>query len=126
MAVDQRDMLEVLRFELYLLEQGAYRGSTMGGAPLSYFKDSPTCIDFAETGGRHSCRKCLLSEFIPGQYQNETVACRRIPLDDAGNTIGSLEQRYNRFDVEQAIFGWLRKTVARLERERRQDLVACP
>ncbi len=127
MAADQRDMLEVLRFELYLLEQGAYRGVTSRSrAPLSYFQDSPTCINFGETANRRSCRECLLSEFIPGRFQNETTACERMPLDDAGTTVRSLQRGYNRVAVEQAVLGWLRDTVARIERERRRELVACP
>ena len=127
MVGDQRDALEVLRFELYLLQQGSYRaGTNRHGAPLSYFQDSPTCLDFAERDSRHSCRQCLLSEFIPGHFRNETAACRKIPLDTQGNTIASLDGRYNRAAVEQAISGWLRETVAKLERERQQESVMHP
>ena len=126
MAGDQRDPLEVLRFELYLLQQGAYRAATAAGKPLSYFQDSPTCLDFGETDNRSSCRNCLLIQFIPGTDQNETAACRKMPLDSHGNTIGSLERRYNRDVVEHAVFGWLQHTVARLEREQHREMVALP
>lgn len=126
MAGDQRDPLEVLRFELDLFQQGAYRAATSGARPPSYFRDSPTCLDFPEVDSRHSCRKCLLTQFIPGNDQNETSACRKIPLDQHGNTIASLERGYNRETVEQAVFGWLRETVAKLEREHRQGMVAVP
>ncbi len=123
MSADRRDPLEVLRFELYLLQQGAYRGTmTRNGVPLSYFQDSPTCLNFAETDSRRSCRTCLLTQFIPGNYQNETAACRKIPLDASGTTIASLDRGYNRVAVEQAVFGWLRETVAKLERERQQEV----
>src|SRR5690349_7760735 len=109
MAADQRDALEVLRFELYLIEHGAYHVSIpRRGTPLAFFRDSPTCLDFGEDDSRRSCRKCLLSEFIPGTYQDETTACRRIPLDTTGNTIHSLDGRYNRNTVEGAVFHWLR------------------
>ncbi len=125
MAADQRDTLEVLRFELYLLQQGAYRCATnWRGSPLRYFRDSPTCLDFGDADSRRSCGKCLLNDFIPGDYQNETAACHRIPLDAQGNSIASLDRGYNRLAVERAVFGWLRETVARLEHERRQELVA--
>ncbi len=127
MSADQRDTLEVLRFELYLLQQGAYReDGTRSGAPLSYFRDSPTCLNFAEADSRRSCRPCLLTQFIPGNYQNETAACRKIPLDANGNTIASLDRRYNRAAVERAVIGWLQETVAKLERERQQELVTHP
>lgn len=125
MAADQRDALEVLRFELYLIRQGAYRVTRHGRAPLEFFKDSPTCLDFAETDQRHSCGKCLLSDFIPGKYQYETSACHTIPLDAAGNSIRTLKQGYNRLAVERAICGWLRDTVMRLEHERGQELAEC-
>lgn len=127
MARDHRDMIEVLRFELYVLQQGGYRTGNAGGwAPMSYFRDSPTCLNFGETALRRPCRDCLLAEFIPGNYQNETPACHTISLDEHGNTIASLGRGYNRLAVEEAVFGWLRETVARLERERRQEQVACP
>lgn len=125
MSAGQRDPLEVLRFELYLLQQGAYRETvTRSGAPLSYFQDSPTCLNFAESGSRRSCRACLLTQFIPGNYQNETAACRKIPLDANGNTIAALDRRYNRAVVERAVVGWLQETVAKLERERQQEAMA--
>jgi hypothetical protein len=127
MAVDQRDRLEVLSFELYLLQQGGYRAThNVRRTALSLFRDSPTCLNFGETRARRPCRECLLAEFIPGKYQNETAACHRIPLDAQGNTIASLGRGYNRLVVEQAVYGWLRETVTKLERERRQELVACP
>lgn len=126
MSGDQRDPLEVLRFELYLFQQGAYRGATGRGVPLSYFQDSPTCLNFGETDSRRSCRRCLLTQFVSGQYQNETAACRTIPLDQHGSTIASLERQYNRDTVEQAVLVWLQKTVARLEREHRREMVALP
>jgi hypothetical protein len=68
----------------------------------------------------------LLSEFIPGNYQNETAACRKIPLDKVGNTIASLERGYNRDAVEQAVFGWVRETVAKLESEQHREMAALP
>lgn len=103
MARDCRDLLEVLRFELYILQPGACRNANVGSrAPLSF------------------------AEFIPGNHQNETPACHTIPLGEQGNTIAaSLGRGYNRLAVAGAVFGWLRETVARLERERRQELVAC-
>ena len=126
MAGDQRDTLEVLRFELDLLQRGGYRTSRVAAAPLSFFRDSPTCLDFAGAAKPRACRNCLLTEFIPGQDRNKTQACHDIPLDEHGNTIASLQRGYNHVAVEQAVVGWLRQTVARLERERRLELVACP
>ena len=125
MPADQRDTLEVLRFELYILQQGAYREAvSRSGALRSYFQDSPTCLNFAESDSRRSCRACLLTQFIPGNFQNETAACRKIPLDANGNTIASLDRRYNRAAVERAVVGWLQETVAKLERERQQEALA--
>jgi hypothetical protein len=124
MARDHRDVLEVLRFELYLLQQGDYRaGSTSGRAQRSYFSDSPTCLNFGGNAGGRPCAECLLADFVPGNYQNETWACHTIPLDGHGNTIASLGRGYNRVAVEKAVLGWLRETVGRLERERQQDQV---
>lgn len=126
MPRDHRDILEVLRFELYLLEQGGYRAGDTGSRPLTFFRDSPTCLNFGESERLRPCRDCLLSRFIPGQAQNETPACHAIPLDAQGNTIASLCRSYNRPAVEAAVFGWLRETVASLEHEHSRELVPCP
>jgi hypothetical protein len=93
---------------------------------MSCFRDSPACLNFEETALRQPCRDRLLAEFIPGNYQNETAAGHKISLDEQGNAIASLGRGYNRLAVEEAVFSWLRETVARLEREHRQEQVACP
>jgi hypothetical protein len=122
MARDMRDPLEVLRFELAFLQSGGYRSE--GNRP-HFFYDSVTCWNFGNPGLRKPCRNCLLADFIPELSHNERLACRSIPLDDDGNTIASLERRYNRAEVERAVSSWVGQTVARLERKCPQEEEVC-
>jgi len=49
MATDDRDVLEVLNFELAFLEQGGYgRSVRTPWKPTSIFQDSISCLNFGE------------------------------------------------------------------------------
>ena len=58
---------------------------------------------------------------IPGQFPNETPGHRR---SAKAPSIASRHRRYNRPEVEQAVFGWLRQTVA-LEHAHHKAEAAC-
>ncbi len=121
MAADDRDILEVLKFELNFLEQGGYgRSVRTPWKPTSIFQDSLTCLNFGEPQRPHPCEECMLIDFVPEKCRNENVPCHYIPLDAAGNDVASLDQGYNQQAVEEAVIGWLRRTIARIERERAQ------
>jgi len=121
MARDARDILEVLKFELNFLEQGGYgRAGRMPWKPVSMFQDSLICLNFGEPQRPHPCEECMLMDFVPDKFRNENVPCHYIPLDASGESIASLDQGYNQPAVEEAVAGWLRRTIARVERERIQ------
>ncbi|MGC2323502.1 MAG: hypothetical protein WA463_12815, partial [Terriglobales bacterium] len=66
MAKDDRDILEVLKFELAFLEQGGYgRSVRTPWKPTSIFQDSITCLNFGEPERVHPCSECLLIDFVP-------------------------------------------------------------
>jgi hypothetical protein len=53
---DQRGLLDVLKFELYFLEQGGYERSSVAALrPRFIFEDSPTCVNYDATGDRVPC-----------------------------------------------------------------------
>jgi hypothetical protein len=119
MAEDERDILEVLKFELDFLDQGGYgRSVRTPWKPTSIFQDSPSCINFNTEGPPHPCNECLLDEFVPADSQSEKVPCHHIPLNAHGETVHSMERQYTQAEVEDALRQWLRATIAKIEQER--------
>jgi len=116
---DERDVLEVLKFELNFLEQGGYGRSVHAPQkPTSAFQDSITCLNFGEPHKLHPCSECMLIDFVPDAYRNENVPCHHIPLTKNGETVADLESRDNQAKLEQAMIAWLRALIARIEQER--------
>ncbi len=116
---DERDILEVLKFELNFLEQGGYgRSVRTPWKPTSMFQDSLTCLNFGEPERPHSCEECMLMDFVPERFRNEIVPCHHIPLNEGGKSVADLDQGYNQASVEEAVIAWLRRTIARIEQER--------
>ncbi|HXZ78579.1 MAG TPA: hypothetical protein VEG30_01535 [Terriglobales bacterium] len=114
----KQELLDKLKFELAFLEQGGYgRSVRTPWKPTSIFQDSVTCLNYGEPDRPHSCSECMLIDFVPEQFRNETVPCHHIPLDAKGNTVETLDQGYNQARLEDAVVQWLRQVIARLERE---------
>ncbi len=119
MAKDDRDILELLKFELNFLEQGGYgRSVRTPWKPTSAFLDSITCINFGDPERTRPCDECLLMDFVPGEAQAAEVPCHHIPLNAKGETVDSVERYDNQQEVEDKLKQWLRATIARLEGER--------
>ena len=119
---DDRDILELLKFELSFLEQGGYgRSVRTPWKPTSIFQDSLSCLNYGEPDRPHPCSECHLIDFVPESSRNETVPCHHIPLTPSGQTIGALDRGYNEQQVEEAVIEWLRATIRRLEQERAQQ-----
>jgi hypothetical protein len=119
MASDQRDVLEVLKFELEFLEQGGYgRSVRTPWKPTSVFQDSLTCINFDDPKRTHPCNECLLHAFVPETRKDEDVPCHHIPLNARGETIHSMERQASQVEMEETLKAWLRRQIERLEQER--------
>ncbi len=119
MPTDDRDILEVLRFELNFLEQGGYgRSVRTPWKPTSIFQDSLTCLNFNEPNRPHPCDECLLYDLVPANHRDENVPCHHIPLNQSGQTLETIDRGYNQQAVEEQLMEWLRNTIARIERER--------
>ncbi len=116
---DDRDVLEVLKFELSFLEQGGYgRSVRTPWKPTSAFQDSPSCINFNDPGRAHPCDECLLHHFVPQERQEEKIPCHHIPLNSDGETIYTMERQYNQLEMEEALKVWLRNKIQELEKSR--------
>src|SRR5437868_13993507 len=99
---DERDVLEVLKFELNFLEQGGYGRSVHAPqTPTSLFQDSITCLNFGEPQRVHPCSECMLIDFVPDAFRHENVPCHHIPLTTAGETVASLDPRDNQAKLDQ-------------------------
>jgi hypothetical protein len=122
---DDRDLLELLKFELDFLESGGYgRSVHTPQVPTRPFQDSITCINYGDPLRSRPCEECLLMQFVPESRQHEDVPCHHIPLTEKGETVETLEARGNQAVLEEAMIHWLRAAIRRLEQDRALALAA--
>jgi hypothetical protein len=119
MPNDDRDLLDVLKFELEFLEAGGYgRSPQTPRNPTLVFEDSLSCMNYHNKENRQPCSDCLLMQFVPAAQHKQEIPCRHIPLNEAGKTVESLYQAGTQVELEEALGDWLRATIKRLEAER--------
>jgi hypothetical protein len=117
MAKDNRNLLDVLKFELEFLEQGGYgRLPRESWRPRFVFEDSPTCMNF-NSKDREPCSECLLMQFVPEEARKEQTPCIHIPLSMKGETLENLYRTGTQQEIEAALGAWLRATIHQLEVE---------
>jgi len=121
MAKDERDLLDLLKFELKFLEDGGYGRSphTPWRQPL-VFEDSLSCLNFGDPTRPHPCSECLLMDFVPAELKDQPSPCRLIPLTPKGETPDYFYRCGTQLELEEALAGWLRNQVSRIEEERDQ------
>jgi len=119
MVQDNRDVLEVLEFELRFLEDGGYGRSPHAPwrAP-AVFEDSPICPNFCDPARPHPCESCLLEQFVPAGQRTETIPCRFIPLTQDGQTVDDLYRTASQAEMEAALAHWLRDQILKIKQER--------
>lgn len=121
MAKDDRDVLEVLKFELNFLEKGGYgRSPREPWRPQLIFEDSPTCMNYDTKENPGPCSDCLLMQFVPSERRAEKIPCRHIPLNAEGETIDSFYRYGSQQELEGAFGDWLRATIKGIEAARAQ------
>jgi hypothetical protein len=119
MDKDDRDILSLLQQELDFIEQGGYgRSVRTPWKPQSIFQDSLTCLNFADPARSHPCTECHLVNFVSPEQRAAGVPCHQIPLNEAGDTVESLELQDNQAKTEATMKDWLRKQIKRIEAER--------
>jgi len=117
MPTDNRNLLDVLKFELEFLEQGGYgRLPRESWKARFVFEDSPTCMTF-NSKDREPCSECLLMQFVPENAREEQTPCVHIPLSPSGKTLEVLYRTGTQQEIEEALGAWLRATIRRLEEE---------
>jgi hypothetical protein len=105
--------LRTLRHELDFVDNGGYR-TPLGWRSSLVFEDSPTCSKERRSACPHT--DCVLMSFVPEECRYEPVPCRRIQLNEEGETIDSLYRTGTNEEIEEALRGWLVKIINRLEK----------
>src|SRR5712692_3065304 len=119
MPKDDRDLLEVLKFELEFLAKGGYgRSPRTPWRPQFIFEDSPTCMNYDCKENPSPCSNCVLMQLVPPERRSEKIPCRHIPFGASGETLDSLYRYGDQHEIEETAGTWLRETIKRLEDER--------
>ena len=117
MQKDERDLLEILKFELKFLEDGGYgRSSRTPWRSQLIFEDSPTCMNFNCTKASGPCSDCILIQLVPPEFRSAKTPCRHIPFA-SGETLDSLYRYGDQEEIEAVVGSWLRATTQRLKEE---------
>jgi hypothetical protein len=119
MQKDERDLLEVLKFELAFLKDGGYgRSPRAPWRPQYIFEDSLTCMNYDSKENPAPCSDCVLMHLVPLERQSEKIPCRHIPFNLDGETLESLYRYSNQNEIEETVEAWLQTTIRHLEAER--------
>lgn len=120
MRKDERDLLEVLKFELEFLEAGGYgRSPRTHWRPQYIFEDSLTCMNYDSRENPSACTNCVLMHLVPSEHHSAKIPCRHIPFNASGETLDSLYRYSDQREIEETVGNWLRATIQRLEEERK-------
>jgi hypothetical protein len=116
---DERDLLEVLKFEFQFLKEGGYgRSSRASWRPQYIFEDSLTCMNYDSQENPGPCSDCVFMHLVPSEHHSEKIPCRHIPFNESGETLDSLYRYSDQRETEETVKNWLRSTIQRLEEER--------
>jgi hypothetical protein len=115
-ADDDRDILEILKAELNFLEKGGY-GLSVRTPWLQtvVFQDSLSCFCFPYHEHED---KCALMQFVPLERRAESLPCHYIPLNEAGDTIDTVERTRDLEESKELLKSWLQRKIVEIERER--------
>ena len=119
MPKDDRDLLDVLKFELQVLERGGY-----GSSPREpwrqhlAFEDSPSCMNYDARENPAPCEECVLMQLVPPDQRGAKIPCRHIPLTKEGETLEYLYKCGTQQEIEDAMRNWLRSTIQQIESQR--------
>jgi len=119
MQKDERELLDVLRFELQFLKDGGYgRSPRTPWRPQYIFEDSLTCMNYDSKENPAPCRECVLMQLVPPEQRSEKIPCRHIPFNVFGENLDSLYRNGTQQEIEETVEEWLQATIQRLEEER--------
>jgi len=108
------EILNLLKQELAFLERGGY-GGALPWRPVSIFLDSPSCPNRLDAEQSTPCPECWLYQFVPECFHQEMSPCRFIALNQDGESVHSMSRQYTQVEVVEAVRGWLRAEIRRIE-----------
>ena len=108
------EILNLLKQELAFLERGGY-GGALPWRPVSIFLDSPSCANRLDAERSTPCPECWLFEFVPESFHREIDPCHFIALNQDGESVHSMTPQYTQVEVVEAVRGWLRAEIRRIE-----------
>ncbi len=117
MSFDKKEMIEALKLEIEVIERGGYHPSVHDPhrQPRT-FRDSVTCLNVGLEAKERPCSECFLIEFVPPELRGSGGdICHKIPLNERGDTVESLQLQGDPEKLQATVLGWLKRTVAQLE-----------
>jgi hypothetical protein len=118
MATEKAELIRLLEAELDFIEGGGYANpSREPNKTQPMFYHSLVCINHWLVPDHESeCHEdCVLMEVVPKEHKSAGLPCHFIPLNEAGDTVKSLEDKGDRGRLEEAVKNWLRTTIERLK-----------
>lgn len=115
MAWDKREVIGLLRLEIENIRR-------RGFSPV--FRDSVLCINAGTRRVSDDCEQCLLMQFVPSGVREAKLPCHHIPLNEAGDTVASLQEKGAYKELQAALLSWLEAASARLEKELQEERAA--
>lgn len=116
MTHTEKEILDILRFELKFLEDGGYgRSPRTPWRPSFIFIDSPTCLNFNDASRPNACGGCSLMQFVPAGRRDEPVPCWTIPIGAEGQTVENLYAYGSQEELEETLKTWLRTRIRKIE-----------
>jgi len=116
MRFNRKEVIDWLKLEIDVIERGGYNPSVREPRKQPrIFRDSVSCLNMGLEEKLEPCVHCFLMDFVPPERQNEQEPCQHIPLNEKGDTVASLEAEGRHQEALDALLGWLKSTVAKLE-----------
>jgi hypothetical protein len=115
--IENGRLLHLLSKELGFFNAGGY-GQTFRSEwrPTLLLRDSPSCINYSESGRPNPCRECPLFLLVPSDKKDKLVPCHYIPLDDRGTTIAELYARGSQESLDRLYRSWLKDTTQKFKK----------
>jgi nucleotide-binding universal stress UspA family protein len=117
--------LAALKAELAFLDKGGYgRPFRSGWRPTLLLRDSPICPNFGNDSGEHGCSECFLTDAVPGDTSLALFPCHHIRLNDAGDTIASLQRTGTQAELDRTYREWLCALIEKFEKNEEHGMQA--
>jgi hypothetical protein len=106
--IESHRLVQLLRTELRFFDAGGY-GRTFHGQwrPKLLLRDSPTCINYDDTGRQNPCRDCPLFPLVTSEKKDRLIPCHYIPLNRGGVTIADLYKQGSQTSLDRLYRNWL-------------------